>query len=98
MKAFVKLLIYQDGAGYAAATASLAALEASVKAAFPSKPPQSVADIVALYQHASTIKHAFDQVGVGLAGLIFTALLIQYYHVLTFKSCVTCSLLLRASR
>ena len=62
------VLIYQDEAGYAAATASLATLEASVKVTFPSKPPQSVADIVALYQHASAIKHAFDQVGVGLAG------------------------------
>ena len=64
------VLIYQDEAGYAAATASLATLEASVKVTFPSKPPQSVADIVALYQHASAIKQAFDQVGEGLAGLI----------------------------
>ena len=70
VKAFVELLIYQDGAGYAAATASLAALNDSVKAAFPSKPPQSVADIVTLYQHASAIKQAFDQVGEGLADLI----------------------------
>ena len=67
VKAFVELLIYQNQAGYAAAMASLAALEASVKAAFPSKPPQSVADIVTLYQHASTIKHSFDQVGERLA-------------------------------
>ena len=59
----MKLLIYQDGAGYAAATASLALLNTSVKATFPSKPPQSVADIVTLYQHTSAIKHSFDQVG-----------------------------------
>ena len=64
------VLIYQDEAGYAASTASLAALEASVKVNFPSKPPQSVADIVILYQHASAIKQAFDQVGEGLADLV----------------------------
>ena len=67
IKASVDVLIYQDEAGYAAATASLATLEASVKVTFPSKPPQSVVNIVTLYQHASAIKQAFDQVGERLA-------------------------------
>jgi hypothetical protein len=62
IKASVDVLIYQDEAGYAAVTASLAALEASVKAAFSSKPPQTVAEIVVLYEHAGAIETDFNQV------------------------------------
>lgn len=62
IKASVDVLIYQDEAGYAAVTASLTALEASVKAAFSSKPPQTVAEIVILYEHAYAIETDFNQV------------------------------------
>ena len=63
----VRVLIRQDRAGHAALTASLAELERTVKAVFPSKPPQLVADVVvadvvSLYQHAKAIKQNFDQV------------------------------------
>ena len=62
IKASVDVLIYQDEAGYAAVMASLTVLEASVKSAFPTKPPQSVADIVILYEHAGAIETVFNQV------------------------------------
>ena len=54
----------EDGgqASYDAVTASLAALEASVKAAFPSKQPQIVADVVTLYEHANAIEAPFNEV------------------------------------
>ena len=67
VKSAVNILIRQDRAGFALLTASLADLERAVKAVFPSKPPQLVADVVvadvvSLYQHANAIKQNFDQV------------------------------------
>jgi hypothetical protein len=56
------VLIRQDRAGHAALMASLAELGRAVEAGFPSKPPQLVADVVSLYQHACAIKESFDQV------------------------------------
>ena len=49
-------------ANYDAVTATLAALEATVKASFPSKPPQIVADVVTLYEHACAIEAPFNEV------------------------------------
>ena len=62
VEAFVELLIHQDEAGYAAVTASLAALKRRVKAACPAKPSQTVTDIVTLYQHACDIETDFNEV------------------------------------
>ena len=54
----------EDGgqASYETVTATLNALEASVKAKFPSKPPQTVADIVTLCDHACAIETPFNKV------------------------------------
>ena len=62
VKAFVELLIYQDGMGYAALTVSLTELDRSVQAVFPSKPPQTVDNIVTLYDHAGIVETEFNQV------------------------------------
>ena len=47
---------------YETVTATLNALEASVKAKFSSKPPQTVADIVTLCDHACAIETPFNKV------------------------------------
>ena len=62
IKASVRVLIRQDKTGYEAVMASLAELEGRVKAAFPFKPPQIVAEIVTLYDNASSIETDFNQV------------------------------------
>ena len=62
IKASVRVLIRQDKTGYEAVMASLEELEGTVKAAFPLKPPQTVADIVTLYDNASSIETDFNQV------------------------------------
>ena len=62
VSASVGVLIHQDRAGHAAVTASLAELDALVKAAFPTKPTQTVTDIVTLYEHAHAIEATFNQV------------------------------------
>ena len=64
IKANVKFLLDEDGgqATYDTVTASLAAFEATVKTTFPSKPPQTVADIVTLYEHACAIEARFNEV------------------------------------
>ena len=64
IKANLEFLLEEDGgqASYDAVTASLAALEVAVKAAFPSKPPQIVADVVTLYKDACGIEALFNEV------------------------------------
>ena len=64
IKANLEFLLDEDGgqATYDTVTASLAAFEATVKTTFPSKPPQTVADIVTLYEHACAIEARFNEV------------------------------------
>ena len=63
IQANVTFLERRDGAGYTAVTESLDALQRTVKTDFPSKPRQTVAEIVTLYQHAYNIEQRFNQVG-----------------------------------
>ena len=64
IEANLEFLLEEDGgqASYDAVTASLAALATTVESAFPSKPPQTVADVVTLYEHACAIEAPFNEV------------------------------------